>query len=91
VLRGSHVIILAFNLNSLESFEQLEESLISDKDIFGNSRIIVVGTHSDLKHKVPQDLPLKLASRVGGKYVEVSVINNRGILTLWKYITESLQ
>ena len=83
-------IIFVYDVNNIESFQNLKNWIKNPDYEKRNVKIIIVGNKIDLKKEISTDELKILANRYSCKYFEVSAKNNINVNSIFESITEEI-
>ena len=83
-------IIFVYDVNNIESFQNLKNWIKNPDYEKRNVKIIIVGNKIDLKKEISTDDLKRLANRYSCKYFEVSAKNNINVNSIFESITEEI-
>ncbi len=83
-------IIFVYDVNNIESFQNLKNWIKNPDYEKRNLKIIIVGNKIDLKKEISTDDLKRLANRYSCKYFEVSAKNNINVNSIFESITEEI-
>ena len=83
-------IIFVYDVNNIESFQNLKNWIKNPDYEKRNVKIIIVGNKIDLKKEISTDDLKRLANRYSCKYFEVSAKNNINVNSVFESITEEI-
>lgn len=83
--KNSHAVVVVYDINNLDSFQEIESFWINeikmnaDKDI----QIVLVGTKMDLDRNVPLEMIDSFKDSLGFRNFDVSAKTGEGVMTLF--------
>jgi small GTP-binding protein len=88
--RGSHAVILAFDLTDNSPFPSLDDWIGQIRHIIPNSKIFLVGTKADMQHAIDRHVIEEYAEDKGVIYTETSAMTGQGIDDLFRLIVQEV-
>ena len=83
-------IIFVYDVNNIESFQNLKNWIKNPDYEKRNVKIIIVGNKKNIKKEISTDDLKRLANRYSCKYFEVSAKNNINVNSIFESITEEI-
>lgn len=83
----SDIIILAYSVDDMNSFEELKNYWMKEiESVAPEAMVVFVGNKSDLESVVPISKAEELAKKYNTKHYRVSCKNKTGVSTVWENI-----
>jgi Ras-related protein Rab-1A len=88
--RGAHYCIIMFDIGNMESFDNVTKWLQEYNSLSNNKNFLLVGTKSDLKNVVSDEVISQFVKEHDIKYFKTSSKNGDNIHEVFNYIADEL-